>query len=190
MARKRIDEHTLKVLEFKEVREILASFASSELGKEAARALYPSVEEGWVIERIAETSELKGLLERGIRIPLAGLRDIRGLLKQFGQKRTVFEPGELLEISDTLAAGGRLKKFFREMEQIEVKHLRTMGERLEDFKQIVDEINRCVDADKTVRDDASEKLREVRRQISQLGGKIRRLSHHRRCERRWRMTSS
>ncbi|MHC4060570.1 MAG: endonuclease MutS2 [Planctomycetota bacterium] len=174
MARKRIDEHTLKVLEFKEVREILASFASSELGKEAARALYPSVEEGWVIERIAETSELKGLLERGIRIPLAGLRDIRGLLKQFGQKRTVFEPGELLEISDTLAAGGRLKKFFREMEQIEVKHLRTMGERLEDFKQIVDEINRCVDADKTVRDDASEKLREVRRQISQLGGKIRR----------------
>ncbi|MHC4363727.1 MAG: endonuclease MutS2 [Planctomycetota bacterium] len=173
MARKRIDEHTLKVLEFKEVREILASFASSELGKEAARALYPSVEEGWVIERIAETSELKGLLERGIRIPLAGLRDIRGLLKQFGQKRTVFEPGELLEISDTLAAGGRLKKFFREMEQIEVKHLRTMGERLEDFKQIVDEINRCVDADKTVRDDASEKLREVRRQISQLGGKIR-----------------
>lgn len=174
MARKRIDEHTLKVLEFNDVREILTSFASSELGKEAARVLYPSVEGGWVTERIAETSELKGLLERGIRIPLAGLRDIRGLLKQFGQKRTVFEPGELLEISDTLAASGRLKKFFRKLEQIEVEHLRTIGEQLEDFGQIVEEINRCIDGDKTVRDDASEKLREVRRQISQLGIKIRR----------------
>ncbi|MHC4334209.1 MAG: hypothetical protein ACYSUV_10735 [Planctomycetota bacterium] len=71
MARKRIDEHTLRVLEFDEVRQILASFASSTLGRDAAKALYPSVDASWVNERMSETSELKGLLERGIRIPLA-----------------------------------------------------------------------------------------------------------------------
>ncbi|MHC4617800.1 MAG: endonuclease MutS2 [Planctomycetota bacterium] len=174
MARNRIDEHTLKVLEFDGVREILASFAGSTLGKEAALALYPSVDAHWISQRVAETSELKGLLERGIRIPLAGLRDIRLLLKQFGRKRTVFEPAELLEISDTLAASGRLKKFFGEMEDSEVGHLRAMAEKLGDFGCIVEEINRCIDGDKTVRDEASEKLREIRRQIGQLGEKIRR----------------
>ncbi|MHC4622917.1 MAG: endonuclease MutS2 [Planctomycetota bacterium] len=174
MARRRIDEHTLKVLEFDGVREVLASFASSGLGKEAALALYPSVDPQWIGARIAETSELKGLLERGVRIPLAGLRDIRALLKQFGRKRSVFEPGELLEIGDTLAASGRLKKFFNGLQQDEIGHLRAMAEKLEDFGHIVEEINRCIDGDKTVRDEASEKLKEVRRQIAQLGQKIRR----------------
>ncbi|HUW19147.1 MAG TPA: hypothetical protein VMW16_07590 [Sedimentisphaerales bacterium] len=174
MARNRIDEHTLKVLEFDGVREILASFAGSALGKDAAMALYPSVDVCWISERIAETSELKALLERGVRVPLAGLRDIRELIRQFGQKRTVFEPGELLEIGDTLAASGRLKKFFAELDQTEAAHLRVTAEKLQDFEQIVEEINRCIDGDKTVRDEASPKLREIRRQIAKLAGEIRR----------------
>ena len=174
MARKRIDEHTLRVLEFDEIRQILASFASSTLGRDAAKALYPSVDASWVNERMSETSELKGLLERGIRIPLAGLRDIGDLLRQFGKKRTVFEPGELLEISDTLTASGRLKRFFAGPEANNAEYLRAMGAKLQDYGAIVDQINRCIDGDKRVRDEASEKLKEIRRRIDQLGKEIRR----------------
>jgi dsDNA-specific endonuclease/ATPase MutS2 len=47
MAGKRIDEHTLEVLEFEEIRRTLASFAASDLGKDAARGLYPSVDLRW-----------------------------------------------------------------------------------------------------------------------------------------------
>ena len=77
MARKKIDEHTLDVLEFDQVRKALASFASSKLGRDAAEALYPSLDADWITERLAETTELKRLLDEGIRLPLAGLRDIR-----------------------------------------------------------------------------------------------------------------
>jgi DNA mismatch repair protein MutS2 len=174
MARKRINEHTLRVLEFDEVREMLASFAGSVLGKEAARALYPSVDIDWIKERMAETSELKGLLEGGVRVPLAGLHDIRGMLTDFGAKRSVFEPGELLEISDTLAASGRLKKFFDDFEQDRVKYLRATAQRLEDFEPIVEEIGRCIDGDGKVRDDASAKLKEIRGKIDRLEKEIRR----------------
>ena len=111
MAGKRIDEHTLRVLEFEDVKTILASFAASDLGRDAARGLYPSVDRHWVQGRIAETTELTGVLERGERVPMAGLRDIRPVLKEFGKKQTVLEPAELLEISDTLAASGRLRLF-------------------------------------------------------------------------------
>ena len=173
MARKTIDEHTLSVLEFDEVRKMLALFASSGLGKDAAMALYPSLDAGWITKRIAETAELKTLLEQNQRLPLAGLRDIRTLIEEIGKKKTVFEPGELMEICDTLAASGRLKQFLNELDPAGFGHLRAMGENLHDFGRIVDEINRCIDAEKTVRDDASDKLKQIRRQIEHLQSHIR-----------------
>jgi DNA mismatch repair protein MutS2 len=174
MARKKIDDHTLEVLEFDQVLKILASFASSELGKDAAMSLYPSLDASWILERLAETTELKSLLEQGIRVPLSGLHDIRILLKQFGSKQTVFEPGQLLEICDTLAAGRNLKLFISELSPVDFRHLRRMVNKLGDFNQITDEVNRCIESNKKVRDDASEKLKEIRRQISRLNRQVKR----------------
>jgi len=172
MARKRIDDHTLDVLEFDQVLKVLASFAGSKLGKDAAMALYPSLDARWITERLAETTELKRLLEQGMRVPLAGLRDIRTLLEQFGTKQTVFEPDQLMEIGDTLRAGGQLKIFLKELDPAGFKHLCAMADKLDDFKQIVDEVSRCIESDKNVRDDASQKLKEIRGQIAHLTSRI------------------
>lgn len=172
MAGKRIDEHTLRVLEFEEVKTILASFAASDLGRDAARNLYPSVDRHWVQGRVAETTELAQVIERGERVPMAGLRDIRPVLKEFGKKQTVLEPAELIEISDTLAASGRLRLFLTNLEPTQSSHLAVMGERLGDFETTVDEIGRCIGGDKRVRDDASEKLKDIRRRIGQLSETI------------------
>lgn len=163
----------MRVLEFEQVRRALASFASSALGKDAATALYPSLDANWIAKRLAETTELRALLDRDIRIPLAGLRDIRAMLKQFGKKQSVLEPANLLDICDTLTASGQLKAFLSSLEP-DFVHLRAMAENLHDYDELVDEINRCIRSDKTVRDKASEKLSQIRRQIGRLGGEIRR----------------
>ena len=172
MAGRRIDEHTLRVLEFEDVKNILASYAASDLGRDAARALYPSVDLRWAKARLAETTELTAVLERGERMPMAGLRDIRPMLKEFGKKQTVLEPAQLIEISDTLAASGRLRLFLTNLEPSQSGHLCAMGEKLGDFQPIVDEVSRCVGGDKRVRDDASDKLKEIRRRIAQLSESI------------------
>jgi len=174
MRRKRIDEHTLGVLEFGQVLEMLGGYASSGLGREVAGSLYPSVDVDWIQRRVAETTELKGLLERDIRVPLAGLRDIRVLLSEFGKKETVFEPEELFDISDTLTACGRLRKFFGELDAGEFPHLIAVAGKLRDYEKTVGEIDRCIDGDKKVRDSASEKLVGIRKQISKLSREIRR----------------
>ena len=173
MARKKIDEHTLDVLEFEQVRKVLASFAGSKLGRDAAAVLYPSLDVEWITERLAETTELKCLLDRGIRVPLAGLRDIRTLLDQIGSKQTVFEPEQLLEICDTLTASRKLKVFLGELDPDKFRHLPRMASKLEDFSQIVDEVNRCIENNERVRDDASEKLKEIRGRIARLTSQIR-----------------
>jgi len=172
MAGKRIDEHTLGVLEFEEVTGILASYAASDLGKGAARGLYPSVDLRWAAARMAETTELTKVLDRGERVPMAGLRDIRPILKEFGKKQTVFEPVDLLEIADTLAASGTLRLFLMNLEPAESEHLRAMGEKLGNFEQTVEEVRRCIGGDKRVRDEASEKLRDIRRKIAQVSENI------------------
>lgn len=172
MARKQIDEHSLGVLEFEAVRGILGSFAASDLGRDAAKGLYPSVDVRWTRMRVAETSELRAVLDRGERVPMAGLRDIRPIFKQFGRKETVFEPEQLLEIGDTLAASGRLRVFLTNLEPSQSEHLSVMGGKLGDFTAIVDEIGRCVGGDKRVRDNASDKLKEIRRTIGLLSEKI------------------
>jgi len=173
MARKRIDEHTLEVLEFDQVLTVLASFASSNLGKDAAAALYPSLDANWIADRLAETTELRLILDREIRVPLAGLRDIRALLDQSETKQTIFDPGQLLEICDTLNASRQLKIFLTELDPVEFGRLQRMAERLEDFSAIVDEVNRCIENNETVRDSASEKLRQIRARITQLTREIR-----------------
>ena len=172
MARKKIDDHTLDVLEYGQVLNVLASFAGSKLGRDAAEVLYPSLDADWIARRIAETTELKRLLDQGTRMPLAGLRDIRTLLEHYGRKQTVFEPGQLLEISDTLRAGGHLKAFLSELDPADFEHLRQMADKLENFDPMVVEVNRCIDGDENVRDEASEKLAEIRRQIAHLNKRI------------------
>lgn len=151
MGRKQIDQHSLTVLEFGAVVAALGSFAASDLGRDAARSLYPSIDPRWTKLRIAETTELRLVLDRGERIPMAGLRDIRPLLKGFGKKETVFEPEQLLEISDVLAASGRLRLFLTNLEPGESAHLCAMGRKLGDFEAVVTEIGRCVGGDKRVR---------------------------------------
>ena len=174
MTQRRIDEHSLEVLEFEQVRRILASFASSSLGKDAAGALYPSLDAEWIGRRIAETTELKSLLERGVAIPLAGLSDIGTVITDYGRGKTVFEPAQLLQIAAALAACGRVKKFVEELPAEQVPHLRDMAGRLDDFTEIVTEIHRCIEDEKTTRSNASEKLGEIRRRISQLSAQIER----------------
>ncbi|MBN1764134.1 MAG: hypothetical protein JW860_02670 [Sedimentisphaerales bacterium] len=173
MPGKRIDSHTIKILEFEQVIRILQSYAASDLGREAAGGLYPSVDAEWIKARLAETTELRKLLELGYRLPLAGLYDIRQIVTHIGEKQTVLEPEELIRISDTIAVSGKLKNFFLQIQDVEdVDTLMLSVHTLADFEDIVREINRCIENEKTIRDNASEKLQEIRKSIGHLASQI------------------
>jgi DNA mismatch repair protein MutS2 len=141
-------------------------------------ALYPSTQRPWIQQRLAETSQLKALLDQGDRIPLAGLCDLTTLFANFGKKQSLFEPEELIEICDTLAASGRLKHFFYELTLELYPHLHALGDHLHEFTDLVQEINRCIDGREGVRDEASSKLGEIRSRISSLNAALRKKFHH------------
>jgi len=173
MNNKQIHSHTLDVLEYQTILEILSRFASSELGRQAALALYPSAQRPWIQQRQAETSELKALLDQGERIPLAGLCDLNTLFSNFGKKQTLFEPEELLQICDTLAAAGRLKQAFYSLNPELYQHLHRLGDNLHEFFDLVRDINKCIDGREGVRNEASNKLGQIRSHIASLDTALR-----------------
>jgi len=177
MSKNQIHSHTLDVLEYQPILEILSRYASSALGRQAALALYPSTQKHWIRPRLAETSQLKALLDQGERIPLAGLCDLNTLFANFGKKQSLFEPDELLQICDTLAAAGRLKQFFYALDPELYSRLHAMGDDLNEFYDLVQEINRCIDGRQGVRDEASSKLGQVRSRISSLDTALRKQFH-------------
>ena len=173
MSKQQIHAHTLDVLEYRSILEILSHYASSELGRQAVQALYPSTNRHWIQQRLAETTQLKMLLDQGERIPLAGLSDLNTLFAHFGKKQTLFEPEELLQIADTLATSARLKHFFYSLNPDQFEHLHTLGDHLEEYIDLVNEINRCIEGRQGVRNEASNKLGEVRARIGSLESELR-----------------
>ncbi|MFC1763613.1 hypothetical protein ACFL6U_16235, partial [Planctomycetota bacterium] len=168
MSAKRIDDHALQVLEFDRVLNLLGSFARTELGKEAARALYPSTKVEWIQRRHT------GDITVGSResVPLAGIRNIRPLIGNLGRQQTLFEPEQLLDIADTLSAATRLKGFLTDLPADRYNALNGLAETIDSFSTITDRIDTCIGPD-GVRDSASNKLRDIRKQIRNLQADIR-----------------
>ena len=167
----KIEEHAVNVLEFNAVREILSTFSSSELGRSEALKLYPSTNREWIIRSIAETTEIKNLLDAGTRLPLAGMRDVRPLLNKAVNRGAPFEPEELLNICLTLKTASSLKAFLSEDSE-SIVYLKELADQLTDFNNITDLIVPHIGQDGSIADSASDKLRVLRRQISQLKGNI------------------
>ena len=165
-----IDPHSLRVLDFAQVREILASYSASSLGRNEAMALAPSTRSEWVAGRIAETTEFRRILDGGIRVPMAGLRDIAPLLDI---QSSPLEPDALIEIAATLAAGSAIRVFFDNL-KMDTPCLDALADQIATFDEITSAISRCIDRDGTICDEASPRLRDTRQQIARLNSHIRR----------------
>ncbi len=172
MKRHKIESHSLEILEFEQIRQILSSFTVSELGAVAARQLYPSTDSSWISQRLDETSQFKLLIEQGQRCPLSGLHDLTVVFEQMTGKQTVFEPQQLLKIAETLDASGRLKNFLNELDSTELGQIKTMASHLAFFDDLVNQIFRTVGEENSLKDEASEKLMQIRRTIRDINQQI------------------
>jgi DNA mismatch repair protein MutS2 len=102
------DQHSLRVLEYTAVTQMLAERTACALGAERARELMPSPIQAFVAERQQETEEARKLLEQHGPFPLGGIYDIRDSLlrAEVGQS---LQPQDFLNLASTLLGASRLK---------------------------------------------------------------------------------
>src|SRR3979490_845618 len=77
-----MDQHTLELLEFHKVRELLAGYGACSLGKELARQLEPGTDAQKIRDELALVTEMVEALGMGQSPPFGGLHDIRILARR------------------------------------------------------------------------------------------------------------
>jgi len=162
-----VDERTWKLLEVDRVVAALSERAATEVGRERCLRLEPNPELATVRERLAETSEARALLEAGRRVPFGGIRDLRTVLRDAGIG-SVLAPTDLLSVAVTLGGLRGLHHALTAPEDDAGLRLRRLAAHIVVLPALEKEIDRCLDPDGRVRDDASPKLSAVRRRIASV----------------------
>jgi DNA mismatch repair protein MutS2 len=164
------DAHTLRVLEYDKITAMLAERAACALGAERARELAPSPVHAFVRERQQETAEARLLTAQHGPLPLGGIHDIRPFLVRAEVSQSL-SPSELLDLASTLIGGSRLKGFLlRQAEKAPL--LADRAKAIEEFPQLVADIQTCIGKSGDVLDSASPALASVRSRIRTMGARV------------------
>lgn len=161
-----MNEKHLKKLEFDKVRARLAEKASSSSAKEKCLTLQPS-ENIFEIQRWQdETAEaFRYCLVKGSP-SFSGMRDIRGSVQRtaLGAELTM---KELLDIAGCLYTVSHLKEYGKRDKSLEGEfpQLDPIFEGLKPVRDVELEIERCIISEEDMSDDASPKLKKIRKEI-------------------------
>ncbi|MGA2110808.1 MAG: endonuclease MutS2 [Anaerolineales bacterium] len=158
-----MDEKSLKALELFSILERLAGRTSFSGGRELALQLAPSSDPQEVLRRLQETSQARRLLATREGISLGGAREIRPLVEA-ARKGARLSPNDLLQIRATLSAARSLNRALTRASQ-EAPLLADIGSRLHDSPQVSSSIDRALDQEGKVLDQASQRLADLRGEL-------------------------
>ncbi|HJZ58282.1 MAG TPA: DNA strand exchange inhibitor protein [Gemmataceae bacterium] len=165
-----MDAHTLELLEFDKVRELLAGYAASSLGRDLARQTEPSTDPAEIRKELALTSEMVTALGLGQAPPFSGLHDVR-LLARRAAIGTMLTADQLLEVGETLACTGAMYRYRMRLSE-HLCGLIDMLSGIEDLGTVGKSISGCIDGRGHVLDMASRELAEVRQKLFDLDEKV------------------
>lgn len=170
-----IAKRALKTLEFDKVRDQVASFCTSSLGKTHLDLLEPSIELDTVVKLLDEMDEGLSVLRVRGNVPMGGIFDVRGHAKR-AQIGGMLSPTELMEIASTIRASRILRQFFEaveESEDINIPYFLERKQALPILTALEHEIIACIDDNGAVLDSASTQLRTIRQQLRAQESRVR-----------------
>ena len=159
------DSRALSALDFPRITAALADRAATTLGRERALALRPSDDAYRIAQELDEVEDALF----GVSLSLGGIHDIRELHARAGEGR-VLSGQDLLNAAYSLDGAMTVK---RAIEANSRGPLRDVGQGLGDHSELVRRVLQSLDREGQVRDDASPRLRDLRKRIEPLRGRIR-----------------
>ncbi len=165
-----MDAHTLELLEFSKVRELLAGYAACSLGRDLARLAEPSIVADAIRAELVLVTEMVEVLDEGQTPPLAGLQDVR-LLARRAAIGAMLSAEQLLEAAGTLACTGHVYRYRMRLGARFQRLIALLGP-VEDLGLVAKSISGCIDGRGHVLDMASPELGKVRQRIASLDERV------------------
>ncbi|MCR8852827.1 endonuclease MutS2 [Lysinibacillus fusiformis] len=170
-----IAERALKTLEYDKVRQQVATYCTSSIGKSAIEELVPQTDFDKVVQLLEEMDEGLSILRVKGNVPMGGIFDVRPSARR-AQIGGMLAAIELMEISSTIRASRILRNFIEDLEAdevIEIPHFIAKKETMPVLTGLQHEINNCIDDNGAVLDSASSTLRTIRQSLRSEEAKVR-----------------
>jgi len=157
----------VSALEWQPLLVLVAGFASSSVGRDAILSLHPSADEAWITRQHQLTGEVRIILGEQISIPLGGLFDPTQLAAKAQIPGAALEAGELQAVArlanDVASWQGLLQappaRLVGKIPGLSALSAALTGS----LRPLAESIERKIQPDGTLADDASPELNRVRR---------------------------
>ncbi len=167
-----MNEKVLKTLEYNKIIDMLTEKADSEPGKKLCRELAPSTDIKEIRENQRQTADALSRLFAVGSTSFGSNRDLGFSIRslEIGGTLSILE---LLNIASMLDNVSRIKTYGKRIrEDAPEDSLDGYFEGLTPLTQLANEINRCILSEEEIADDASPKLKSIRRSMIQTNEKI------------------
>lgn len=164
-------EHSLTVLEYYRLLNILSNYAASPLGRSDCLSLKPLRELEPIKAEQRLVSEMKELLLTKGFVSLSSLVDLRPVLMKAGKKGAYLEPKELLSIHNLIRISNQVKNWICEARDL-CPSLMDSVDNIPACYDLAAEIGRSITEDGCISDLASPLLATIRSQRAAVRGVV------------------
>lgn len=171
---KAIDRKSMDTLEYPKIMQAFSEFTVSELAGKKAREIEPLKSHELVEKELKKTDDTVKILRLKGGLPLGKYHDVRPQLKRM-EIGAVSSGKEIIKIGRLLKGIREIYEFLEDLkeEQVELNYLYDLADRMVILKNIEKTIYQTLNESGEVLDDASPKLKGIRRTIGQTERSIR-----------------
>ncbi len=166
-----MDAKSLELLEFPQIKKILAGFTSFSASRQLALDLQPAADYQHVALLLRQSAEARNLLSIKPGFTIGGVQDIQQEAKMASVGK-ILTPQSLLDIQNTLTAIGQVRNTLKGL-SAGMPLLWNIAADLIEFDGIANKIAYCLAPDGEVLDRASAHLANIRRQLVELRQQLR-----------------
>lgn len=166
-----ISEKTLQDLEFTTVLEQVAEFCISDLGKTKTAKLEPITVKEQMFFELHMVNEYVSSFENENRIPNHGFEDITEATQRLAIENSYLDTETFLQIASVTETVNELKKFLKKFKEY-YPNIFKLGDEIEYTTFVSDTISKIITSYGKVADNASPTLKQLRKGINSVRGKI------------------
>lgn len=164
-----MQEKTLEVLEYGKILDKLAGYARSSLVKEQIHDLRPSTDTYYIKRELEHAASMEKVIRKNGNIDLFGLYDLSEIVNYI-RKNGILDPADLIKVLDQLRVSSYLTDYG---ENIEDPLIKDIFDRISTNDFLKNEIDRSIINEEEIADNASQTLRNIRRQKQRKENDIR-----------------